>query len=111
MAPARALADCANGSTERSISRTEKPRRARVSACHRPTMPAPATVMVGVFMPFTRSGSSLAPRHALAPGIGSALQHAVLADDDGVRAGREQVGAHAVSVGLHLQRMPDGRSM
>jgi hypothetical protein len=49
-------------------------------------MPAPATVMVGVVMPFTRSGSSLPPRHALAPGIGSALQHAVLADDDGVRA-------------------------
>src|ERR1700674_755951 len=111
MAPASALAACAKGSAERSMSRTRLPRRASVSACQRPTMPAPATVMVGVFMPFTRSGASLAPRHALAPRIGSALQHAVLADDYGVRAGGEQVGAHAVSIGLHLQRMPDGRSM
>ena len=29
-----------------------------------------------------RGGSSISPRHALAPGVGAALQHAVLADDD-----------------------------
>ena len=35
-------------SRERSTSRTRCPRCASVSACHRPTMPAPATVMVRV---------------------------------------------------------------
>src|SRR5258707_12701785 len=93
------------------MSRTRCPRRASVSACHRPTMPAPATVMVRVCALVMESGSSVSPRHALAPGVGSALQHAVLADDDGVRARVEQIRAHAVPVGLHLQRMPDGGTL
>src|SRR5581483_1063838 len=103
MAPASALAAVANGICERSMRRTLKPRRASVSACHRPTMPAPTTVMV--LMSLLCIGDvSLAQRHALAARIGRALQHAVAADDDGVRAGGEQIGAHAMAEGLHLQR-------
>ena len=72
-------------------------------------MPAPAIVMLRVFMAQSMTrGSSVSARDALAPRVGAALEPAGPAQDDGVRAGGEQVGAHAVPVGLHLQRMPDG---
>ena len=74
-------------------------------------MPAPATVMVRVLRAVHARRIVNLPAPRLRAGVGAALQHAVLAHDDGVRAGGEQVGAHAVPVGLHLQRMPDGRGM
>src|SRR6478672_1903578 len=111
MAPASALAASANGSAERSMSLTRYSRRASVNACQSPAMPAPTTVMLLCFWLCMRGGSSVSPRDAFASGIGTALQRTVLADDDGVRARGEQVRAHAVPVGLHLQRMPDGGGM
>src|SRR5262252_2563965 len=104
MAPAKRLAAAAKGVADRSIKRTRWPRRASITACHRPVMPAPTTVILrcAIGLP------SIAARHAFAARIGAALQLPVLAQHDHVRAGIEQVDADPVAVGFQLQRMPEG---
>src|SRR5688572_1062109 len=106
MAPARRLALPANGSALRSIRLTRWPARARVSACHRPRMPAPTTVIVCGFIPLSRA-TSLAKGHAVAPRVGTGLNHAAAADES-MEARVHQVGRDVVAVALELQRAPDG---
>src|SRR5690349_1673132 len=56
-------------------------------------------------------GRSIPERPALATRVGPALEHAVGAPDDQVRARSQEVGADEMSVRLHFERMPDGRRL
>src|SRR5262245_30779387 len=120
MAPAKLLAAPAKGVAARSIRRTRWPRCASVRACQRPVIPAPTTVITAVCM--TCAGAwralfssplwrSIPEGQALAARVGPAFEQTVGAPDDQVRARGQKVGADAVSVRLHFERMPDRRRL